>query len=405
MRIREHAWTILAASLAAVGTRSNPVTTVPWNGHAGAASFTFDDACQSQLDNVVPALEARNIHATFFLYDVGGAFSNNKAAWVEVAKAGNELANHSVDHADFSKSIDGAYQVSEMASRLREADGVVEAVTFAYPYCAVGYESAVNAENIIGRGCLFASPYQPLQWKDPPSNWNNVGAIYVSDDATAAGPTLAALDAAKNGGWIATLNHGVGGDWAAVSTANVLAMFDRAIADGLWVGTYQEVAAYWRAALTMDTAKAVAVDSGWMLSWASPHPRMPRSVPLRVRIDRSTFGNDAVAYQDGIVIEPENDGSLVIEFMKLGLEIRKRPADSFLVQASAKGVSPAASPRWSGGAILVPGVSNGWLRVADARGRVLLLPIASGRVVAPSLPPGIYHAALSGRSCGAFVVP
>jgi peptidoglycan/xylan/chitin deacetylase (PgdA/CDA1 family) len=345
MRSSEWNKASLVALVAAGLVSAGPVTTVPWNGHPGAASFTFDDACQSQLDNVVPALKARSIHATFFLYDVGGTFTNNKAKWVAAAKDGNELANHSVDHADFSKTIDATYQVGDMASRLRKSDPSVEAVTFAYPYCAIGYESAVGAENIIGRGCLFAAPYQPLQWKNPPSDWNNVGAIYVSDDANASGPTLTALDAAKSGGWISTLNHGVGGDWAVVSTANVLAMFDRAIANNLWVGTYQDVAAYWRAALVMDKVSATGAGP-WTLSWTSPHAKMPKSVKLRVKLDVATFGNDVTVSQAGTEIPANSDGSYTVEFMKLGMTVAKKvasPGATFYQYANFGGLSAKLS--------------------------------------------------------------
>jgi peptidoglycan/xylan/chitin deacetylase (PgdA/CDA1 family) len=319
------AMVVIPVSLAVQATLAAPVTVVPWNGYSGAASFTFDDACQSQLDNLVPALRTRKLHATFFLYDVGGAFSNNKAAWVAAAKDGNELANHTVDHEDLSTSTNATFEVSEMASRLRNADPSIQAVTLAYPGCAVGNEAAVNAENIIGRSCMFAGPYQPLQWNNPPSDWNNVGAIYVSDDNTATGPTIDALDAAKNGGWISTLDHGVGGDWLAVTTANVLAMIDRAVNDGLWVGTYQEVAAYWRAGLSMAQANTVKTDSGWNVSWTSPHPKMPTSVPLRIRLDAGTFGNDISVYQKGDVVAAQADGSYLIQFMDLGMLVRNVP--------------------------------------------------------------------------------
>ena len=383
--------TAIAAMAMAIGVMSGPVTTVPWNGHPGAVSFTFDDACQSQLDNVVPALKARGIHATFFLYDVGGTFTNNKAKWVAAAKDGNELANHSVDHADFSKSIDATYQVGDMASRLRKADASVEAVTFAYPYCAIGYESAVGAENIIGRGCLFAGPYQPLQWKNPPSNWNNVGAIYVSDDANATGPTLTALDAAKNGGWITTLNHGVGGDWVVVSKANVLAMFDRALANNLWVGTYQEVAAYWRAALVMD--KVSASGSGpWTLSWSSPHPKMPRSVKLKVKLDAAAFGSDIVVSQAGAAIPPNSDGSYTVEFMGLSLKIAKGST----VSVKSRMQAGAVLVFWSEGTLRLQGMTEGRMRLADLQGRIWDFRIAGGTASAAFLPAGIYRAWIDG---------
>jgi len=173
---------------------------------------------------------------------------------------------------------------------------------------------------------LFAGPYLPLQWNSPPSDWNNVGAIYVSDDANATGPTLTAIDAAKNGGWIATLNHGVGGDWLSVSTANVLGMIDRAVNNGLWVGTYQEVAAYWRAGLAIAKASAVKSDTGWTVSWTSPHPKMPTSVLLRITLDAGTFGKDVSVYQKGTLVPAQTDGFYLIEFMNLSLVVRSGSA-------------------------------------------------------------------------------
>lgn len=386
-------------ALCAAAASAGPVTTVPWNGHPGAVSFTFDDALQTQLDNVVPALKARGIHATFFLYDVGGTFTNNKAKWVAAAKDGNELANHSVNHADFSKSIDAAYQVGDMASRLRKSDASVEAVTFAYPYCAIGYESAVGAENIIGRGCLFGAPYQPLLWKNPPSNWNNVGAIYVGDDATATGPTLAALDAAKNGGWITVLNHGVGGDWVAVSKANVLAMFDRALANKLWVGTYQEVAAYWRAALAMDKAGASGAGP-WTLSWTSPHPKMPRSVKLKVKLDAAAFGSDIVVSQAGTAIPANSDGSYTVEFMKLSLNVAKGST----VSVKSRMHAGAVRVRWSEGKLQLQGTADARMRLADLQGRTWEFQVAGGTAPAALLPNGIYRAWIDGAQDASGIV-
>ena len=46
---------------------AGPVTTVPWDGHKGAVTFTFDDGCPTHLTNVIPALVKRGIPGTFFV--------------------------------------------------------------------------------------------------------------------------------------------------------------------------------------------------------------------------------------------------------------------------------------------------------------------------------------------------
>ena len=57
---------------------AGPLRTVPWNGKAGAVSFTFDDNCASQITNVLPSLKSRGLHATFF---VTGGVSSAAATW------------------------------------------------------------------------------------------------------------------------------------------------------------------------------------------------------------------------------------------------------------------------------------------------------------------------------------
>ncbi len=44
---------------------AGPVTTVPWNGHKGAVSFTYDDARDGQIPNLLPQLDSLGIKATF----------------------------------------------------------------------------------------------------------------------------------------------------------------------------------------------------------------------------------------------------------------------------------------------------------------------------------------------------
>jgi peptidoglycan/xylan/chitin deacetylase (PgdA/CDA1 family) len=377
---------LLCSSVAMAG----PVTTVPWNGHTGAVTFTFDDACASQLSNVVPALKARKINATFFLYNSGNAFTGNKAAWIAAAKDGNELANHTLDHANLSTASNGATEVSGMATLLRNADTSVQAVTLAYPGCAVGSESAVGSEDFLARGCIFGNgPYSPLPWKTQPSDWLNVGALYNDTVTKAVGPVLTAIDAAaKNGGWFITLNHGVGGDWISVPTTAITGMFDRAIKDGVWIGTFQDVGAYWRASFTMDKV-AASGSSPWNLSWSSPHSKMPKSVKLKVKLDSATFGKAFTVAQDGTQIFPNTDGSFTIDFMKLKLAVK----------TATTGISRAESTslgeiRWSDGILSVPGLSRGRLQIVDAKGRHRIVEVEQCQARTGRLPGGLYQARL-----------
>jgi hypothetical protein len=56
-----------AALLLAPAATAAPVTTVPWNGYTGAASFTYDDARNSQIPGLVNQLDSVGVKATFFV--------------------------------------------------------------------------------------------------------------------------------------------------------------------------------------------------------------------------------------------------------------------------------------------------------------------------------------------------
>lgn len=307
---------------------ASPVTTVPWNGHKGAVTFTFDDGCPTQLTNVLPALKARGQTATFFLIG-NSAFTGKQAEWKAAALAGHELGNHTTLH-DQLNSLDSAKitaEIRDQALALRAVDPAVEAVTLAYPYCGTNdlVNRIANRENIIARTCggdgLFA-------WNSKPTEWMSMTSFILQDDASVPAALTQIDKAAADNSWLVTLNHGIGGDWNYIGTAQAISMFDRAVAAKVWVSTYQNVAAYWRASKTMDTVTARQTSTGWDLAWTSPHPRMPRSVRLRIKLDTATFGSTAQLSQNGTPIARESDGSYVIDFMKLALSVSRTSSRS-----------------------------------------------------------------------------
>jgi peptidoglycan/xylan/chitin deacetylase (PgdA/CDA1 family) len=363
-----------AAALSLVcALHAAPVTTVPWNGHKGAISFTFDDGAPTQLTNVVPSLEKRGIHATFFV--VGNSYGVNRSAWIKAAQDGNEISNHTMTHTNLT-TVDTTVADSEitgMANTLRKLDPSIESVTLAYPNCATNdvINRIANREAIISRTCGW---YARFPWNSTPSEWAATTSFIVWDDATSA-EALTEIDMAANAGtWMVTLNHGVGGDWGAVTVPQVDSMFDRALARDLWVATYQDAAAYWRASKTMDTARAVPSGNGWTLSWTSPHRRMPRQVKLRVKLDTTVFGPSPVVTQGGAPIVRETDGSWVVDFMKLSLQVVPKGATS-IARASA---STGIRVQRTAAGLAVKGLGEGrWrYRLATPSGRIA----ASGTV-------------------------
>ncbi|RZL38181.1 MAG: polysaccharide deacetylase, partial [Rubrivivax sp.] len=58
----------------------------------------YDDALDSQLDHVIPALNKRGLHASFYIPINGPTLPGRQNEWKAAAAAGHELGNHSLFH-------------------------------------------------------------------------------------------------------------------------------------------------------------------------------------------------------------------------------------------------------------------------------------------------------------------
>ena len=361
--IRSVALCALFAAIAPAG----PVTTVPWNGYTGAASFTYDDARTSQLPNLIPQLDGMGVKATFFMtYGAGGDLATRKADWIKAAKNGHELANHTYDHQNVTA---GNTQVAKMAADLRSMDPVIEAVTFAYPNCAVGGESVVASEAFIGRGCGGAS----YAWGTQPSNWMNIQGLILSNNNIQ--PAITALNSAKSANtWVTMVVHDVKAnpDQYSLTVENNKTMVQQALTNKMWVATYQEVAAYYRAHFTMDAATATTTSKGWNLKWTSPHAKMPKKVMLRVKLDSKVFGDSVVVSQAGAVLPRQSDGTYLVDFMKLSLDVaRKEPV-------GIRGLRPRTEARF----VVHREATGIVVKVREPAGFLLTVRTVTGKVVA-----------------------
>ncbi|HXP89861.1 MAG TPA: polysaccharide deacetylase family protein [Fibrobacteria bacterium] len=319
--------TSMALLVGTTATFAGPVTTVPWNGNTGAVSFTYDDGRPSQLTNLVPQLDNLGIKVTFFLAYGIYNFPGNESQWTAVAKKGHELANHTYDH-----NTPTSTNVVQMATVLRGMDPSIEAVSFAYPNCTVTNESYVSAEAFIGRGCGSTT----YAWGTQPSDWENVQGLIVTSSNISPATTL--INSAKSGNsWAVILNHDVetsGSDIYYLTPTDNQTMLNSAITAKVWVAPYGTVGAYYRAHFTMDAVTASGSGPTWNLTWTSPHPKMPKSVMLKVKLDANTFGSSPVVTQGGTAVAANSDGSFTIDFMKLAMTISKTGSTGLLVDGS-----------------------------------------------------------------------
>ena len=328
-----------------------PIKTIPWNGHVGAVSFTFDDALENQVQNLKPVLDGLpNVHVTFFLTDMGNGLKQNAAGFAALAKAGHEIGNHAKNHGHLSGITNNEElneEIVKFADNIEKTladQGVTTSVmSFATPFCENNdqVKSVIDTRHFINRDCGW---HGRNEWDVEP-DWLALKAKIWTRSGATVPEMLTAMDTAafignfagaepwevqvKGGTWLVVLNHGVTddkGDDYAIDPADIKKIFERAIEDKLWVAPFGTIGAYYRAHFVVDAATSTATDDGFTVSWKIPNEHMPKSVPLRVNIDTKSVGENAVVEQDGQKISPESDGSYIIEFMSKSLKVRKAGA-------------------------------------------------------------------------------
>ena len=122
-------------------------STFPWPGSCqGAVSLTFDDGDPTQLEMALPTLQQHHLQATFYISPSGDDWRQRLAPWREVALAGHELGNHTVQHicsrnlsGEGSRGLEGLalheIEADVLAAewRLRELVPEQTTRTFCYP--------------------------------------------------------------------------------------------------------------------------------------------------------------------------------------------------------------------------------------------------------------------------------
>ena len=300
-------------SLMGVAAYAGPITTVPWDGHPGAVSFTFDDCEISQLNNLGEYFDKNDdIKVTFFL--TGGMNAGNQSKYFPMVEKGHEIGNHSKTHADLTNTNNLKGEVTDYKHDLEQRSGA-EVISFATPYCY--YNDAVEAEiakeHIVNRNCQGATKYK---WDEEPI-WERISSDCYQGNTQQSKGNMS--EAKQKNAWTVQLNHGVtGGGGYSISKNDMISIMDEAKAQGLWRAPMGRVAAYYRAHFVIDKATSTDIDGGFKVTWKSPHSAMPKSVPLRVKIEGA---DGKTVKQKGKEVKAESDGSFVIEFMDLELEV------------------------------------------------------------------------------------
>lgn len=199
----------------------------PWpRGQRGAVSLTFDDGMTSQLRTAIPLLNEMHLRATFYVCPRGEDWRASLAPWREVALAGHEVGNHTVNH-PFGKALldappvmclermtleDIEAEILEASRRLREGIPEQQEFSFCYP-CYLdhvgegltrqSYVPVVARRFIAGRGRGEFGHNHPATC--------DLAYLYSWNVEFATGPTLVGLaeQAASLGRWVIFAIHGI----------------------------------------------------------------------------------------------------------------------------------------------------------------------------------------------------
>jgi peptidoglycan/xylan/chitin deacetylase (PgdA/CDA1 family) len=247
----------LAAISAMVPVTATASGTAWPRGAKAAIVLTYDDALPSQLDHAVPALQGAGLKGTFFLANVR---FEDVERWRAVAKAGHELANHTVFHpcAAATYPTDARYtaerytvagllrEVQQQNVLLRALDGR-QRHGFATP-CGQTLAGVEDYLEPLRRSGLVTYVRGVTSGPaDLAADVATVDPVHVPARGFAEGTTLADLiayaEAARSGGgWAVYLFHGIGGEHLRVSAEVHRQFLDWLAAhrQDYWVTTLQD---------------------------------------------------------------------------------------------------------------------------------------------------------------------
>jgi peptidoglycan/xylan/chitin deacetylase (PgdA/CDA1 family) len=307
---------LIASLLVGCSSAQTPTLKVaPWNNHVAALSLTFDDSRAVHLDVVVPELNKRHLHASFFLIV---SKTTRLEDWRKVQSQGHEIGNHSVTHehaTDLNKSSE-ELQVED-AKKFLDSNFKSDIITFAYPYTEVSpgllywvkrYDFAARGGRGDGSLVYIKSDVQP-DWYDLPSQ-----------------PSYTKYDAATYESWIdkdVLLNawtilqiHGIGDPstgFEPIPSNTFVEFLDHVKtmeARGLWVAPFGEIAAYFRAQKILEAAQTQAANGEKKFTWQVPAP-FPHGVVLKVAVEGSPHAH---LYQAGHELHRGKDGFYPVAF-------------------------------------------------------------------------------------------
>lgn len=298
------AWLLLPLLLVPEG---ETLKIAPWNGYKGAVSFTFDDGDPSHLSVAIPELDKHKMHGTFFLIvkSMGGV-----DPWKKAQATGHEIASHSATHtnpAQFKPDQEEA-EIVGAAKALEQAYGR-PIPSFAYPFSAItpALKAKVEKTHLVARGG-GGNVIPP----DPEPDWLNLGSQITLTETKVDLYKGWIDEALAKGAWSIFMIHGLEGTpwgYSPIKRTDFAATLDHVKDKDLWVATFGEVGAYFRAQKFLEKVKGIADKGGLKWEWKVP-PLFPKGVVLKVKVEPAT----QELRQKDAPIKPDAKGLCAVRF-------------------------------------------------------------------------------------------
>lgn len=219
------------------------------DGKKAVYLLSFDDNLPSQLDNVIPELNKREIIGNFYVVPGGPTWAVDEQRWVEAAQSPYvALANHTFSH-------EGVRNADELDAELENCNQVLYKIYSDRPQPfllgwglpgGVPWEvtpdqqrEALRAHNLVERPPFSGSP----------SNYSTQDQVLATLNEAIAKGEMGHNDM-----------HGVGGDYLVTPTEWLIALLDQLATakDLVWV---PDVVSYTKYLKERETARAVITES------------------------------------------------------------------------------------------------------------------------------------------------
>jgi peptidoglycan/xylan/chitin deacetylase (PgdA/CDA1 family) len=310
--------TSLIAACSGTAKISGETVISKWkDGKRAVYLLAFDDNLPSQLENVVPELNRRELPGTFYVVPGSGSWAANEAKWLEASKSRQVvLANHTFTHG-------GVNNAQELDLELAKCNEVLDRVYanrpqpfllgFAEPGGVPWTVSSGEQTEALKRYNLVERP----PFRGSPMNYTTQEELVASVDS-----------AVSEGGMGHSDMHGVGGDYLTTPIEWFYALLDalEAKRDEVWVTDVVSYSQYLAERLTADVAVVSATASGIRLRLTSDtDPALynyPLTLTTRVPAD---WANVVVVQGDTTIDVPVTDGRIKYEALPGPREIHINP--------------------------------------------------------------------------------